>query len=58
MELNKRNSSIDLLRFIALFMIVIYHSYEYKATFLGVLVFFVLSGFLITESIERKIILT
>lgn len=54
MELNKRNSSIDLLRFIALFMIVIYHSYEYKATFLGVLVFFVLSGFLITESIERK----
>lgn len=46
-----RNYGIDILRGIALILISIYHYYQFQGTYIGVIIFFTLSGYLVTESL-------
>lgn len=50
----KRIAELDILRVISLFMICIYHWFYYKGTYIGVVVFFALSGYLFTEGLLSK----
>ena len=43
-ELKKRSIGIDIIKAISLISVVIYHLYEYKGTYIGVVLFFVISG--------------
>ncbi len=53
--LNKRNIGIDILKALSVISVIIYHLYEYKGTYIGVIVFFVISGYFITSIlIERE----
>lgn len=54
MEQKNRSVIIDLMRLTGLILVTIFHLYDYKATYYGVLIFFVLSGYLITESLETR----
>lgn len=47
----ERNYGIDILRGIALILISIYHYYQFQGTYIGVIIFFALSGYLVTESL-------
>lgn len=46
-----RNYGVDILRGIALILISIYHYYQFQGTYIGVVVFFALSGYLVTDSL-------
>ena len=48
-EVKKRSIGIDIIKAISLISVIIYHLYEYKGTYIGVVLFFVISGYLITE---------
>ena len=51
---NKRIETLDVLRAIALILISIYHWFSYKGSYIGVVIFFVLSGYLFTPNIFYK----
>ena len=53
-ELKKRGIGIDILKAISLISVIIYHFYEYKGTYIGVILFFVISGYLITEVLYER----
>ena len=44
----QRIESLDILRAIALVLICVYHWFSYKGTYIGVVIFFALSGYLMT----------
>ena len=50
----ERITSIDILRALALFMICFYHWFSYMGTYLGVVIFFALSGYLVTSGLLQK----
>lgn len=50
----ERITSIDILRALALFMICFYHWFSYMGTYIGVVIFFVLSGYLVTSGLLQK----
>ena len=54
MDKVKRFKSLDFLRAISLIMISCYHWFYFKGTYIGVIVFFALSGYLITNSLLTK----
>ena len=47
----ERITSIDILRALALFMICFYHWFSYMGTYIGVVIFFALSGYLVTSGL-------
>ena len=47
----ERNYGIDVLRGIALILIFIYHYYQFQGSYVGVIIFFALSGYLVTEGL-------
>src|SRR3712207_2442982 len=47
----ERNYGIDVLRGIALILIFIYHYYQFQGSYAGVIIFFALSGYLVTEGL-------
>lgn len=47
---HKRIESLDILRALALIMISIYHWFGYMGTYIGVIIFFVLSGYLFSTN--------
>ena len=53
-ELKKRSIGIDIIKAISLISVIIYHIYEYKGTYIGVVLFFVISGYLITEILYER----
>ncbi len=53
-ELKKRSIGIDIIKAISLISVIIYHIYEYKGTYIGVVLFFVISGYLITEVLYER----
>ena len=53
-ELKKRSIGIDIIKAISLISVIIYHLYEYKGTYIGVVLFFVMSGYLITEVLYER----
>ena len=53
-ELKKRSIGIDIIKAISLISVIIYHLYEYKGTYIGVVLFFVISGYLITEVLYER----
>ncbi|MDO4691150.1 MAG: acyltransferase family protein [Fusobacterium sp.] len=54
-RLEKRNIGIDVLKALSVISVIIYHLYEYKGTYIGVIVFFVISGYFISAILnERK----
>ena len=53
-ELKKRSIGIDILKAISLISVIIYHFYEYRGTYIGVILFFVISGYLITEVLYER----
>ena len=50
----ERIQSIDILRAIALVLICVYHWFSYKGTYIGVVIFFALSGYLVTSGLLSK----
>ena len=50
----ERITSIDILRALALFMICFYHWFSYMGTYIGVVIFFALSGYLVTCGLLQK----
>lgn len=50
----ERITSLDILRAIALFMICFYHWFSYMGTYIGVVIFFALSGYLVTNGLLQK----
>ncbi len=50
----KRNNGIDLIKAFSMISVVLYHFYEFKGTYIGVLLFFVISGYFITSSLMEK----
>ena len=50
----ERITSIDILRALALFMICFYHWFSYMGTYIGVVIFFALSGYLVTNGLLQK----
>ena len=50
----ERIQSLDILRAIALILICVYHWFSYKGTYIGVIIFFALSGYLITSGLLSK----
>lgn len=50
----ERITSIDILRALALFMICFYHWFSYMGTYIGVVIFFALSGYLVTSGLLQK----
>ena len=53
-EVKKRSIGIDIIKAISLISVIIYHLYEYKGTYIGVVLFFVISGYLITEILYER----
>ena len=53
-EVKKRSIGIDIIKAISLILVIIYHLYEYKGTYIGVVLFFVISGYLITEVLYER----
>ena len=53
-ELKKRSIGIDIIKAISLISVIIYHLYGYKGTYIGVVLFFVISGYLITEVLYER----
>lgn len=53
-DLNKRSIGIDIIKALSLISVIIYHLYEYKGTYIGVVLFFVISGYLITEVLYER----
>ena len=54
MEKSRRIAGIDILRAVALIMICFYHWFLYKGMYVGVIVFFALSGYLFTSSLLSR----
>lgn len=50
----ERNQGIDILRGIACLLVAVYHYYQFRGTYIAVIVFFALSGYLTTESLLGK----
>ena len=50
----ERITSLDILRALALFMICFYHWFSYMGTYIGVVIFFALSGYLVTSGLLQK----
>ena len=53
-SLNKRSIGIDIIKALSLISVIIYHLYEYQGTYIGVILFFVISGYLITEVLYER----
>ena len=53
-SLNKRSVGIDIIKALSLISVIIYHLYEYQGTYIGVVLFFVISGYLITEVLYER----
>ena len=53
-EVKKRSIGINIIKAISLISVIIYHLYEYKGTYIGVVLFFVISGYLITEVLYER----
>ena len=53
-ETKIRSIGIDIIKAISLISVIIYHLYEYKGTYIGVVLFFVISGYLITEVLYER----
>ena len=53
-SLNKRSVGIDIIKALSLISVIIYHLYEYQGTYIGVVFFFVISGYLITEVLYER----
>lgn len=53
-EIMARNNRIDLIKALSMISVIIYHFFEYKGTYIGVLLFFVISGYFITSSLMEK----
>ncbi|WP_026747832.1 acyltransferase family protein [Leptotrichia trevisanii] len=50
----ERIQSLDILRTIALVLICVYHWFSYKGTYIGVVIFFALSGYLVTTGLLSR----
>ena len=50
----ERIQSLDILRAIALILICVYHWFSYKGTYIGVVIFFALSGYLVTSGLLSR----
>lgn len=50
----QRIQSLDVLRAVALVLICVYHWFSYKGTYIGVVIFFALSGYLMTGSLLSR----
>nr|WP_314115515.1 acyltransferase family protein [uncultured Leptotrichia sp.] len=50
----ERIQSLDILRTIALVLICVYHWFSYKGTYIGVVIFFALSGYLVTNGLLSR----
>ena len=53
-KIKARSVGIDIIKAISLISVIIYHLYEYKGTYIGVVLFFVMSGYLITEVLYER----
>lgn len=53
-RLNKRNMGIDVLKALSVISVIVYHLYEFKGSYIGVLVFFVISGYFITAILIER----
>ena len=53
-EIKGRSIGIDIIKAISLISVIIYHLYEYRGTYIGVVLFFVISGYLITEVLYER----
>ena len=52
--IKNKNIGIYLIKAFSLISVIIYHLYEYKGTYMGVVVFFVVSGYLISEVLWER----
>lgn len=52
--LNKRNIGIDVLKALSVISVIVYHLYEFKGSYIGVLFFFVISGYFITSVLVER----
>ena len=50
----QRIQSLDILRAVALVLICVYHWFSYKGTYIGVVIFFALSGYLVTTGLLSR----
>lgn len=53
-RLNKRNTGIDILKALSVISVIMYHLYEFKGSYIGVVVFFVISGYFITSILVER----
>ena len=53
-KIKARSVGIDIIKAISLISVIIYHLYEYRGTYIGVVLFFVISGYLITEVLYER----
>lgn len=54
MDTNNRNKGTDIIKALSLISVVIYHLYEFKGTYLSVIPFFVISGYMITKVLVER----
>ena len=54
MNKKRRIEGLDILRAIALIMICVYHWFSYQGMYVGVIVFFALSGYLVTDNLLKR----
>ncbi|NWO19477.1 acyltransferase family protein [Leptotrichia sp. oral taxon 223] len=50
----ERIQSLDILRTVALVLICVYHWFSYRGTYIGVIIFFALSGYLVTTGLLSR----